>query len=415
MKNKVLFAIVVLLIVSLACSFSGNNNSSLSNEEIIATSVAATHESETEAASAETPVDGTPGVAPVDPTIEPDYLLPNSLYYRAESSPDIFQVWRLERDGVTIYQVTNEIVSVGNFTVNTIDGRVAYIVGNQIFLIDADGSNRMMLIDGGPVDESSNVFIYLERIRTVSWSPDGNTLAYGRGGLNFYNFTTSVSTMLIPNETVDYGGGSIGPQALYDPSTWSPDGSKLIVSVGWLEGGTLSIYTPASDTNLVIGYGITCCDYDWSQAGDNIIVGSPVLGLIESGLWRYDAVTGVETVLLPTEAIDGTYNFAGWPKELPNGDLVFFYANVPDSGDFDPPLTMVHTAADGITGLFQVRPETWENYEALWDSSGVMAILVQPAPGPLSWPRTGPIILVDTSGSPIIPLVPVGFDLHWGP
>ena len=121
MKNKLFLALGILLIVSLACSFSGNNNSGLTNDEIIATSVAATRESETEAA----PVD-----PPVDPTVEPDYLLPQSLYYRAESSPEIFQVWRLERDGVTITQITNEIVSVGNYTVNPVNGRVAYIVDN---------------------------------------------------------------------------------------------------------------------------------------------------------------------------------------------------------------------------------------------------------------------------------------------
>jgi len=44
-----------------------------------------------------------------------------------------------------------------------------------------------------------------------------------------------------------------------------------------------------------------------------------------------------------------------------------------------------------------------------------MAILVQPAPGPLSWPRTGAIVLVDTLGNPVLPLVPQGFDLQWGP
>jgi hypothetical protein len=430
MKKKFLLIFSILVLISLACSVSGNNNSTDPNPSDIATRVAATLasqgiESTDSSGESSPPADEpsfpteeplTPTEIFITPTEDPDLLLSNSLYYISESSPYIFQVYRLERDGITITQITNEPTGLINYTVNPINGTVAYVVNNQIYLIGPDGSGRVMLVDGGPVDEDSNIYIYLENVGGLAWSPDGNILAYGRGGVNFYNFSTGLSELLIPNETFDYPGGDIGPESLYFPAAWSPNGNYLLVEVAWMEGGTFSIYNPSTNTNMLLGYGITCCEYNWNDNSSSILVGSSVLGLIESGLWKFDSATGTETVLLPTTATDGTFNFAGWPKELDNGDLVFFFANLISPPEFsNTPLTMVHTAADGISGLFSIRPETWEIHEALWDSSGESLVVVQPTSGPTGYPRSGPLVYVDTLGNPTVPLVPLGFFLQWGP
>lgn len=413
--NKKFFVIFIVLFLSiLACGIgnnTANNNVSQPNPDAVATSVAATQAALNTAETTGDPAE----VVTEAPSPEPDYLLDHALYFLAETSSDVFQVFRLARDGVSLTQVTHEPGSVLQYTVNPQDGRVAYVANNQIFLVDADGSNRSMLIDGGPIDENSDTYHYLTKIGSLAWSADGNILAYGHGGLRFYNFSTNTSTLLIPNQTFEYGGGGIGPQELFNPMEWSPDGSLLLINVSWMEGGTLSVYNPVTNNNVILGYGIVCCSYNWSNDGNTLYTASPILGLIESGLWRYDVNTGVETTLIASMAPDDTYNFAAAPKQIPNGDLLFFFGNTPDFPESDAPLTLVHTAADGFTGMFSVRPESWVFYEALWDDAGTSIVLVQPTPGPYTYPRRGPIVLIDTIGSPAIPLAASGMDLKWGP
>jgi hypothetical protein len=147
---------------------------------------------------------------------------------------------------------------------------------------------------------------------------------------------------------------------------------------------------PATAVLIPLTGGIVCCDAVWADDTSQIFVASPVLGLIESGLWRFPLPTGERVDLLPTTAADGTYNFAGWPIQLPDGSLNFFYANTISIPDGDVPLTMVNAQPDHMDAIFPLRPERWEIYEALWQPDGDAVILVQPAPGDsFSYPRTG--------------------------
>jgi hypothetical protein len=393
--------LIVILLASLACSITGG-----------ATSTPDSPEGALETIVAATLVSG--GGEAVGPAVETP--LPHSLYFLDDSGTGIYQIWRLEADGVTLTQITHEAVSVEDYTVSITDGRVAYVVNNQLFVINPDGSGKNLLVDGGPVVDGSAEYYYRARIYGLAWSPGNNLIAYGQGGISIYSFVEGSSRKVVENEVREMDDGTLLPLSLYFPHSWSADGRWLLVEVGWFEGGTLAIFDP-STSNLIQfqSNGIVCCQPAWSADNTAVLVGSPLIGLTNPGLWRYEAATGVESELIPTTSEDGTLNFVGWPHQRPNGDMLYFYNNTAEVPENETPLLMVISSQDGATGRVQLRPEYFVIYEALWAPDGSLAVLVQPPPGDPSFPRKGPIVLVDIAGNPIRPLVPSGYELQWGP
>ena len=87
-----------------------------------------------------TPVDDN-----VTETPEPDTatgLLPHSLYYQATDSAGWMQVFRMEKDGRTVKQVTSEPGDLTHYAVSPVDGSVAYVFGNQLIWVNVDGTGR---------------------------------------------------------------------------------------------------------------------------------------------------------------------------------------------------------------------------------------------------------------------------------
>ena len=152
-------------------------------------------------------------------------ILPHSFYYLGNDSSGLIQVFRIERDGVTSHQVTFEPVNVSSYDVSPIDGSVAYVANNQLLSINADGSNRSMLVDGGPVDPNDP---FETSISNPVFSPNGQTIAYGLRGLNLYAVSTGISNPILPQK-VDPDTGLLGE--MYIPERYSPDGTKILITV----------------------------------------------------------------------------------------------------------------------------------------------------------------------------------------
>jgi len=150
-------------------------------------------------------------------------LLPHSFYYLGSDSARLLQVFRIETDGVAQRQLTSEPVGVSEYDVSRVDGSVAYVANNQLLLIDADGSNRRVIADGGTVDPNNP---FINTISSPVFSPDGQTLAYGHRGLRLYSFATGGSDLILENQIDDVGGGLFVPRELYSPERYSPDGTK---------------------------------------------------------------------------------------------------------------------------------------------------------------------------------------------
>jgi Tol biopolymer transport system component len=362
------------------------------------------------------PVDTPPPQETETPPLEAD-ILPFSLYFLSNlGDRGSYQVWRLDKDGVTQTQLTAEPDSVTDFDVSPVDGRVAYLINNQIFLVNPDGSGRTLLVDGGEGDEEDLDYLSTRRISTVRWSPDGARLAFGRNGINYYYLATGTTILLLPNNLEPLEGVYPYPQALYSPHTWSPDGSRLLVEIDFYEGSTLGVMDAATGAVAEFDGYIACCYPYWSPDSRSVLVGSHWIGITPPGLWRYNALTGEKLELIPGVSPDETLNFVGWPMERPDGVLQYFFTNTAALPSGTPPLTLVQSASDGVSERVQIRQESWEPHEALWTPDGSFVVLVEPYAQEAQPPLDGTIILIDAlHDGPVRPLVVSGYQLRWGP
>ncbi len=346
----------------------------------------------------------------------PDTPLPQSLYFLSNEDGDGFQVWMIQKDGTSKRKITAEPAGVDEFSVSTKDGKVAYIAQNQLVMVNPDGSEGRVWVDGLDGISEEDEFYLRQKVQGVSWSPEGRLLAYGRNGLHIIDTTSETDEHIIENEVDDQGNGFLIAEVIYSPQEWSPDGSQLLVNIGFYEAGTLGVYHLETREIIRLGDGILCCHPAWVPDGQSVVVGSPFYGMTNSGLWRADTQTGRKFELIPNTSPDNTLNFVGWPKVLSDGKLRYFYSNTPEFPEGDVPLLMVQSDPDGITNRTIIRPEKWINYEALWAEDGSLAVAVQPVTGQApGWPRTGPIVVIPASENPVLPLGVNGFMLHWGP
>jgi hypothetical protein len=407
-RLRIFSLFIVLLLAALACNAPLSGTETPASEDQVATVVASTLAAATS---------GAPSAAPTPGAEEPASRLPHSLYYLGNDSANLLQVFRMERDGVTTRQITFEAQSVNSYDVSPLDGSVVYVVNNQMILIQAEGSGRRVLLDGGAVDENNP---YLNQILSPVFSLDGRSIAYGKGGLNFYSLETGVSNLVIENQWNDVGGGLLVPRELYWPEKYSPDGQKLLISLGYYEGSFSAIYYPNGNTLVRLngddGATICCGQPVWTADSAALYSAYPYMGMFTAGMWRVDALSGNVTTLLPGDAGDGTYNIPFQPYPAPDGQLYYFFANIRAEQEFvqRAPLQLVRAAADAVSGRTVLRPDTFELMnEALWapDASFVLVALAPIA----DVYNGGQVEIVYLDGRPSVALIPFAQRLKWGP
>jgi WD40 repeat protein len=344
-------------------------------------------------------------------------VLPHSFYYLGTDSAGLTQVFRIERDGTTQHQITSEPVNVNDYDVSLVDGSVAYVANNQLLWINADSSNRRVIVDGGAVDPNNP---FISNMSSPVFSPDGQTLAYGYKGLQLYAISTGQSNLIIENQIDDAGGGLFVPRELYSPERYSPDGTKLLITLGYYEGASSAIYYPATNALVRLEGGegalICCDDTEWSTDSSSIYSASPTMGMFSSGLWRVDAATGEVTTLIQGDAGGGNYNVADEAYLAPNGQLYFFFATVasPDGIITRSQLQPVRSAPDGVTGRTVISTEDFQLLnEALWapDASFVIAAF---APTREVY-QGGQAEIIYFDGKPSVVLTPFAQQMKWGP
>lgn len=403
-KSNLIFAIFFLFVATLACANPTNPAAQPQNVETI---VAATFQALTATApdSGNAPPDATPG------------LLPHSMYFLNNDAVGLAQVYRLEKDGKTVTQITLEPAKVDSYDVSRLDGSVVFVSNNQLLLVNSDGSNRRLLIDGGPVDQNNP---YLTSISSPVFSPNNETLAFGQGGLSFYSLATGQSNLVMKNDFQDFNGNLV-PMNIFWPESYSADGSKIVITIAHYEGATAAVYYPNGGALVQLqnsnGALICCGKTEWSADGSAFYAANSTLGMFSPGLWRVDAATGTVTTLLSGDYDANPIHLADEPFLAPDGQLYFFHGTVPGGSEFvnRAPLQLVRSAADGATNLTVIRPETYELLnEALWapDASFVVTAVA-------SIPEIyqgGEARLIYTDGQRgVVSLLPFAMNMKWGP
>jgi Tol biopolymer transport system component len=289
---------------------------------------------------------------------------------------------------------------------------VAYTSNNQLLLVEADGSNRLLLVDGGPL--GSDESYATSRVGKVAWSPDGKIIAFGYGGLNFYALDTGAINKVLENQ-IDTSPGIAILREGYSPNKYAPDGSKLLINIGYYEGGVYALYY-LSGNALVRSEenAVTCCEGSWTPDGSAYYAASPYLGMISPGLWRINADGKVDTLL--DGEFPGPLEFAQAPILGPDGQLYFFHNSLPQAEDMlnRMPLYMVRSGTDGVSGRTNLYPEPFENInEILWAPDTSFAILaIAPVENIF---QGGKAEIYYTDGSSSVSLVPFAQDMRWGP
>lgn len=400
--KQVLISFLVLTLAALACAVPGlpmtapeGPSAPADAAGAVATSVAATL-----TAAAPTPV--------------PDPL-PAPLYYLGRDSAGRYQVFRLAPDGLTRTQLTFEPADVDSYDVHPLDGRIAYVSNNQLLLVNADGSGRAVLVAPGALSVDEDY--YRRRVGVPRWSRDGSILAYGLNGLVLRDMATGGENQPLTNIVEKFDTFSVLRES-YEPYEYSPDGSRLMVRIGYYEGQAFGVYVPSSGAfyklTLDSGYGGDCCNPRWSRDGRAILMASPWLGMIEPGLWRFDAASGRGVALLPSETPTGGWNFASSPLDLPDGNLQFFFASLggyPEGSD--TPLMLVRSGPDAVSGRTVIYPEAMIVSEALWAPDGSRVVVASPAPARSDY-RDNTLRLIRLDGGPTLTLASGAYLLRWG-
>jgi Tol biopolymer transport system component len=304
-------------------------------------------------------------------------LLPHSVHY-LEGPGETAQVWRLDADGETSVQVTHEELGVQEFAVSPADGGLAIVSNNQLFLMDAAGENRLLIADESHVDRHVDDPGFTTAVTSPVFSPDGQTLAYALDGLHLYDLATGQDDHVLFDLGNLLGEPSVFAKELYSPGPWSPDGSKLLIVMGYFEGSTLAVMDLEAEQpyTRLRSNGPVCCSFSWAADGRSVLVANPNFTTIEPGLWRYDAETGEETVVLAGAGEDDKRHYVGWPMQLPSGDLLFFDAYIHFDPDVGIPLTMARSNSDG-SNITPIRPEVFGVCDVLWSDDGSLALILQ--------------------------------------
>jgi Tol biopolymer transport system component len=320
----------------------------------------------------------------------------HSVYFLA-SVEEESQVWRYRLDDLSALQITHEKTNVDAFSVSPITGGIAFISDNQLFIMDGDGENRLRIADGNTVDVNVEDYLFRCQVSSPVFSPDGRNLAYGFDGLHLYNLMTGEDKHVLTNLGNLLGEPFVFSKEAYVPGSWSPDGSHLLIIMGYYEGSTLAVMDLNAEQPFkrLRSDGPLCCLFNWSADGNSVLVSNPYFTGDIPGLWRFNAETGEQRVVVSGLLEDGTNNFVGWPIQLNSGELLFFHVNEHFSPEAGIPLTMVRSNPDG-SHLEKVRPEKFNIIDVLWVQDGSAALILQ-----ASGKDKRQIILAKTDGSPL--------------
>jgi len=381
----------------------------------------------------EVPTDfsGTEGDNPVDQVVEGVLPAP-VIYLRAEEgavAPGRQNLWRMEVDGVTETQITDEAVPVTSFDVSPVDGAIAYTTfdDNDLVLVEWDGSEREILVDGDALSTQSGSEEGTQAsLANVAWSPNGSQIAYGYGGINIISVEGGDSRVLVPDKIITISGRTSQDSRYYRPLAWSPDGNKILALEGFgIEGSAYAVVDVESGEVVSLGSAVLCCEPSWSLDSQSFYFSSAAFGMMVPGLWQANATTGEVTTLIQGMEGAGLPDVTGEPmsliqsaRQLVDGKLYAFagfgtydelYRNE-EGNETLPKLTMTQFSLDGKEA-HPLRSDAYPIGEALWAEDGSGALVTVMVEG--EYP-SGTLLWLASEDSESVILKGRGFQPRWG-
>lgn len=338
-------------------------------------------------------------------------LLPHSLYFLAPGTNGKEQIWRMEKDGSGIVVLTAEANGIAGYDISPSSGLLAYLTNNRIVIADGEGKIIRILIEGPPND-GNDIWYVTQRVGSPVWSPDGNQISYGYNGLNLSNPDGSNLRLLLQNKYKTMEGGLIIVEEVYGPAAWSPDGKKLLVNIGYYEGGSKGLLNLSDNSLLRFTGGDLCCSSNWSPDGSRIVTTSAAYAA-GSDMWVYDTSNGVGIQLIPMQAADGKFNYADFPFVF-GTDVYFGFTSFETEMQQNSPLTLSRISMNNPADRVTLRQDSQDLLELLWASDASLAIGVLPSPGETGYPGHGPVVLIYMDDRPIQALTADGHYLRWG-
>lgn len=346
-------------------------------------------------------------VAEPSSTPLPD-ILPHSLYFLSDRSGTT-QIWQLDLTGTNIAQISFHESSILDFHADHNTGALAYTTGTELVYINADGERQTWQVEDA--DTLTGLPEIAGQISSPKLSSDGLWLAYAQNGLRLIDLKTGISQLMIPNEWEQSDNESIYPGRLYSPESWSPNNARMLISIAYIEAGTLAFFELASRSIIdFIAPGIVCCHSAWAADSESVFLASPYIGLIDSGLWRYSAEDGEEEILIASSLEDGTVKLVGWPMADGDGNLNFFYAETAGIPQGNTPLLMVNAEIGQWADPYSLREDGFHIQDALWAPDGSLAIILPNLEG-----QSGPLILANEDGRSLQVLIDDAWNPQWGP
>jgi Tol biopolymer transport system component len=299
-------------------------------------------------------------------------VLPAPLYMFDDQQ----QIVRLEADGKTTAQITQEKEPIVQFSVSPADGAILYVVGQlgpqtqpttqRLVRVDAQGGNQVELLKGA--------------LFAPVWTPDGQRYAVtwqdGPAGTGVYAgpATGGDPAQLVADLPLPKDGAK--PGLRYSPLAWSPNGERLLltavpdygpdapagdVSVLGLavigQGGQVStLVEPGGNPNL-------CFDASWSNDGAYVYCANYGAFGDQPGLWRIPAAGGKPEVLLAGK--DGQQTDVFNARQI-DGQLYAFVAQF-ENGNAAPTYAMERFGADGSAPA-RLRDDAYDTTAVLWSA-----------------------------------------------
>lgn len=360
-----------------------------------------------------------------DPTLEPPpatevqaTTLPAPLYFINSTDS---QIWRIEPDGVSQTQITREPAPITGFDISPVDGSLIFVSNNDLIHVDLRGDNRVVLLDGQDIDPNVVDGRLNMEVTNPRWSPDGSQISFGLNGINLIPAAGGEPQSLLPSDPVPTQQENPQPHPMakfYQPESWSPDGSKLLVRyLLWPEGfnwGFLSMSDKAFvDLTSAVPPG-PCCYPNWASDSSAVYFSNDTIGMVMPGLWRADANTGVAETLIEGNVDDQHFSLVRDARLLDDGKLYYFYAQREGFPEGNNVLQMYRSDPDGVTGQELIRDNDLLIVETLWANDGRGALIAQMPQTMSDWPLRGPLMWMPTNEGDLIHIPAEGWHLRWG-